>query len=193
MGPSVPRPGGPHADPCPQPPGAREWSWHQTKVWRWASRGYLLSYGSAFAQSQKIPPQPIRRPLQLLGPPPHAHWGSGHPLSGCLCGAAVTLYGSGQGLPQVPAQSVRLGRCCRLPWELPSCRSVSARVTASGSHCGGDQGQRLPLELPLGCEAPCLASHPGRSHCRATEARLPCPKLGDPQRSPQLQAPRGAR
>lgn len=93
------------------------------------------------------------------------------------------------GSPSGPCRSIRLGRCCRLPWELPSCQSVSARVTASGSHCGGDQGQRLPLELPLGCEAPCLASHPGRSHCRATEAWLPCPKLGDPQRSPQLQAP----
>ena len=135
----------------------------------------------AYPPSAAAPRPPSPRSLGFWGAAP----GSG--------GAAVTLYGSGQGLPRVPAQSVRLGRCCRLPWALPFCRSVSARVTASGSHCGGDQGQRLPLELPLGCEAPCLASHPGRSHCRATEARLPCPKLGDPQRSPQLQAPRGAR
>ena len=112
---------------------------------------------------------------------------SGHPLSGCLCGAAAPLYGLGQGLPRAPAQSV-WGDAAGCPGSSPLAGTYQQVATTSESHCGGDQGQRLPLELPLGCEAPCLASHPGESHCRGTEARLLHPKLGDPQRSPQLQA-----
>lgn len=104
--------------------------------------------------------QPIRRPLQLLGPSPRS-LGFWTPFLWVPVQSSRDALWLRPGSPRVPARSIRLGRCCRLPWELPSCQKRISKSNSLRVSLRETKGQRLPLELPLGCEAPCLASIPG--------------------------------